>query len=232
MRFAGNRLWLRLGAASNLDLHRERRAPARRPVRDARRGRHCSGLPESALGPVTGKLPPRLEPVEIQHVRLSQYLLGYSRRDIDRLLEVATSSFEEVWFERDTWREQVERLQVKVHRTFKRDRLVGDLVRNAQQTAIDTVAEARETAEAILVKARKKADRLLIDAERDLQRLREEISVLRAFENALHERFRAFASGADRVLDEGREDTAASLPSRSPEKLESATRRRSAEQSR
>ena len=190
----------------------------------------AAGLPEGALGPVTRKLPPRVEPVEIQHVELRRRLFGYSRSDVDRLLEVVTSSFEEVWFERDTWREEVERLQVEVGRTFKRDRLVGELVRDAQKTAADTVAEAKETAETILTKARKQANRLTMNAQRELVRLREEIRVLTAFENALHERFRAFASGADRVLDKGLEDIAASPPHRSQEKLKPAEQRRSAKQ--
>jgi cell division septum initiation protein DivIVA len=144
----------------------------------------------------------RLEPVEIQHVELRRRLLGYRRGDVDRLLEVVTTSFEEVRFERDDLREQVERLQAEADRTRERERLVGDVMRNAQQLAEETVAEARETAESMLAKARKKADGFVVDAQREPERLREEIRLLTTIESALHERFRAFVSVAHQVLQE------------------------------
>jgi cell division initiation protein len=151
---------------------------------------------------VTKRTSTRLEPVEIQHVDLRRRLLGYRRGDVDRLLEVVTASFEEVRFERDDLREQLERLQAEADRTRERERLVGDLMRNAQKIAEDTVAEARETAESMLAKARKKADGLVVDAQREPERLREEIRLLTTTESALHERFRTFVSVADRVLEE------------------------------
>ena len=154
-------------------------------------------------------IPPSLEPVEIQHVQLRRGLLGYRRGDVDRLLEVVTASFEEVWFERDALREQLGLLQAEADRTRDRERLVGDLMRNAQRIAEDTVAEARETAESLLAKARKKADGLVSGAQREPERLREEIRLLTSTESALHERFRAFVSAADRVFEGAPEGTAA-----------------------
>jgi cell division septum initiation protein DivIVA len=151
---------------------------------------------------MTETLSTKLEPVEVQHVKLRRGLLGYRRADVHGLLEDVTASFEEVWFERATLRQQVERLHAEVARNRERERFVGDRLRNAQKIAEDTVAEARETAERVLAKARKKADGLVIDAEREPQRLREEIRLLTTIESSLHERFRAFVSVADRVLKE------------------------------
>jgi cell division septum initiation protein DivIVA len=151
---------------------------------------------------VTIRTSTRLEPVEIQHVELRRWLLGYRRGDVDRLLEVVTASFEEVQFERDALREQLELLEAETDRIRERERLVGDLMRNAQKIAEDTVAEARETAERMLTKARKKAGGLVVDAQREPERLREEIRLLTTIEGALHERFHAFVSVADRVLED------------------------------
>jgi cell division initiation protein len=153
---------------------------------------------------MTGNVPKRLEPVEIQHVGLKRRLLGgYRCGDVDELLEVVTASFEDVWFERDALREQLDRLQAKNDRHRERERLAGDLMRNAQKIAEDTVAEARKTAESMLAKARRRADGLLNDAQREPERLREEIRLLTSIEDALHERFRTFVSVADRVLEDG-----------------------------
>ena len=137
-----------------------------------------------------------LEPVEIQHVKLSRHLFGYGRRDVDELLEHVTASFEEVWYEREALRDRVEQLLDELERARERDRLVGDVVRNTQRVADETLAEARETADRMLAKARKKADEVLYAAEREPERLREELRALAAVENQLHERMRALLNGS------------------------------------
>jgi cell division initiation protein len=143
----------------------------------------------------------KIEPAEIQHVRLRRRPFGYRRKDVDQLLETVTAGFEDVWFERNALREQVEQLQADLAHSRGRDRLVGSVMRNAQQIAAETVAEARATAEVMLAKARRRADELVAEAQREPERLREEIRTLTSIEAVLHERFRAFVSVAGDVLD-------------------------------
>jgi cell division initiation protein len=153
----------------------------------------------------------RLEPVEIQHVMLRRRLFGYRRRDVDDLLETVSASFEEVWYEREALRDRVETLLDEMERAGARDRLLGDVVRNAQRVAEQTIADARETAEGVLAKARRRAQELVADAQREPERLREEIRGLTIAERALHERFRAFSSVVARdvlAVDEGFNDAA------------------------
>jgi DivIVA domain-containing protein len=149
----------------------------------------------------------RLEPVEIQHVELRQARRGYLCEDVDRLLEAVTASYEEVWFERDALRDQVQQLRGEVERARERERLVGDVIRNAQKTADETVAEARKTAEGMLTKARKRAD-ALVRAPGEPDRLKAEIRLLTMVERALHARFRTFVTVANRVLDDAADDAA------------------------
>jgi cell division septum initiation protein DivIVA len=162
---------------------------------------------------VTDPIPMRLEPVEIQHVELRRVRRGYLGEDVDRLLEVVTASYEEVWFERDALLDHVQQLQAEVERARERERLVGDVVRAAQKTADDTVAEARKTAEDMLAKARKRAD-ALDRAPRDPDRLRAEIRILALVERALHERVRTFVTVADRLLRDATDDVADDLETR------------------
>jgi cell division septum initiation protein DivIVA len=157
----------------------------------------------------TGK---RLDPVEIQHVELRHRIFGYRRRDVDELLETVTASFEEAWYEREALRERVESLLGDVERARERDRLVGDVVRNAQRVADQVIADARETAEGLLAKARRRSHDLVANAQRDPERLREEIRSLSKAERELHERFRSFCSLARDVLDEGSADDNGAVP--------------------
>ena len=150
-----------------------------------------------------------LEPVEVQHVRIGRRLLGYEPATVDRLLEDVTASYEEAWFDRQSLRERVEGLEGELDRTRERERLVGDVLVNAQRTAEQTVAEARETAEDILDGARRKADEIVSAAQREPDRLREEIRRLEAIKSAMYARFRAFLSEAHTLLEEGPDDSPA-----------------------
>ncbi len=144
----------------------------------------------------------RLQPVEIQHVRLRRRLFGYRRGDVDDLLENVTASYEEVWYERDALRDRVEKLLDELERGRERDRLVGDVFRNAHRLAEETVEEARRSADRVLAKARKRADELLTAAEREPERVRAELRALAAAENELHSRFRALVGrDADTLPD-------------------------------
>jgi cell division septum initiation protein DivIVA len=144
----------------------------------------------------------RIHPVEIQHVKLRRRLLGYDWSAVDELLEEVTSSFEEVWLERDALREQVAKLQAECDQNRERDRVVGDVLLSAQRISERRVEEAKRTAEAMFRDAREQAEQIVSDARREPDRLRGEIGRLETIEQALRERYRAFLSGAHRLLDE------------------------------
>jgi cell division septum initiation protein DivIVA len=143
-----------------------------------------------------------IEPVEIQHVELRRRLFGYQPRAVERLLEEVTSSFEEVWFERDALREETARLRDECDRTRERDRAAGDILLTARRLADKHLAQARKQAEAIVSQAREQAERIVENARREPLRLQEEIGRLESMEHALRERYRAFLSGAQRLLEE------------------------------
>ncbi len=154
----------------------------------------------------------RLEPVEIQHVPLKRRLLGYHPGTVDRLLEDVTSSYEEVWLDREALRGLLKRLEEELERARERERLLGDVLLSAHRIAAQTVAESKEKAESLLAEARRKADEMVAEAQREPERLREEVRRLETIEHALHERYRAFLSVAHRLLEEGPEDVSKLAP--------------------
>jgi len=167
---------------------------------------------------------PKLEPVEIQHAKLRRRLFGYRRGDVDELLETVTAHYEAVWYDREALRNRVETLLDDLERARDRDRLVGDVVRNAQRVADETIADARMTAESLLAKTRRRAQELLADAQRDPERLREELRGLTTAERTLHERFRTFCSLARDVLDGDTGDDVAATGGRSSTTIDAPER--------
>ena len=156
-----------------------------------------------------------IEPVEIQHVKLGKSLLGYDRGAVERLLEEVTASFEEVWLERKVLRDQVERLQREREETRARDRRVGGMFVSAERIAQRRMAEARKRAEALLTEAEERAERIVEEARHEPEQLRQEIDRLETMEQALKARYRAFLTGAQRLLEASSESEAAVSPARS-----------------
>jgi cell division initiation protein len=146
------------------------------------------------------------EPFEIQNVKLRRQLLGYDPDAVERLLEEVARSFEDVRLERDALREQVAQLRQECEKSTERDRRVGDVLVSAQRIIEKWLADARKRADTILEEAREDAERILAEARREPERLQDEIGRLETIEQALRERYRAFLSGAQHLLDGGLEE--------------------------
>jgi DivIVA domain-containing protein len=143
-----------------------------------------------------------IEPVEIQHVKLRKRAFGYDPNEVERLLEDVTTSFEQVWLERDALRRQVEQLQSMCDQSRAGEREVSQALLFVEQIAEKRRIEAMKSAAETLAEARDEAAQILADTELELQRHRDEIDRLETMERALRERYRAFVSSAQRLLGE------------------------------
>jgi cell division septum initiation protein DivIVA len=150
----------------------------------------------------------RLTPVEGQHVTVRRRLLGYDRGAVDRLLEDAASSYEEVWHECDGLRAELERVRGELERSRENERLVSQVLVRAQKIAETTIADARSTAVALVSHARKEADKLMQEARAEPERVRREIGRLQAVESGLRARLREFLAAAQKVVEGSQDDLA------------------------
>jgi cell division initiation protein len=143
----------------------------------------------------------KVAPVELQHVRLRRSPFGYNRADVDRLLEDVSASYKQVWLIRDSVQAEVDQLREELERSRERERLIGDALVMAQKIADTTISEAKKTADALVREAREKADALSKEARVEPERVRQEISRLRAIERRIHERLRTFLGSAQQLLE-------------------------------
>jgi cell division initiation protein len=144
----------------------------------------------------------RIEPVEVQHVKLKRRFRGYDRGAVDQLLEDVTASYEEVWLERDELQAEVRQLREEIERSGERERLIGDALVRAQKIAEATVAEARSTAARLVHEAEEKAEAVLKEAHAEPVRAQEQLRRLQAAESGIRARLREFLTEAERLLDE------------------------------
>src|SRR5262245_28152232 len=143
----------------------------------------------------------RIEPADVQQVKLRRRLLGYHRRDVDGLLESVTASYGEVWLQWDGLLDEAARLREELEQSRERERLVGDALVRAQRIAETTVAEAKSAAEALVREAGEKAEQLTREARAEPERVREEVHRLQALESEVRTRLRDFLAAAEGLLE-------------------------------
>jgi cell division initiation protein len=136
-----------------------------------------------------------LTPVEIQHQTLKQGR-GYERQDVDDLLEHVTSSYEQVWLQRDELRSRVTELEEELGSFRESERYLRDTLITAQRTADQLRTEAQREADRVRGEALADLRQAKAEAERELEGLRSQIEQFRTFERELRSNLRAFLEGA------------------------------------
>ena len=121
-----------------------------------------------------------LTPVELRHLRLPRALVGYRRAAVDRALEEAIASFEEVWRERADLRDRVEHLETELARYRELETLLRATLVSAEQAAHDLKDAARREADVVVSEAHTEARRITTSAAAERERLAAECRRIRA----------------------------------------------------
>jgi cell division initiation protein len=147
-----------------------------------------------------------LTPPEIQHQTLKSGR-GYDRDDVDELLEHVSSSYEQVWLERDELRRRVNELEGQLASFRETERLLSETLLTAQRAADEVRTGAEREAEQLKVEALAQVEPAKAAARRELEGLRAEIERFRSLERDLRSNLRAFLEGALRQIEDeaGRE---------------------------
>ena len=122
-----------------------------------------------------------LAPVEIRHVRLRRTLLGgYRRAPVDRLLDDATKSFEEVWRERADLRDRVEHLEAELKRHRELEALLRETLLTAERSAHEVREQAHAEAEVVIREAHTEARSITQSALAERERLLGDVTRIQA----------------------------------------------------
>jgi cell division initiation protein len=143
-----------------------------------------------------------LTPPEIQHQTIKDGR-GYDREEVDKLLEDITSSYEQVWLERDELRARVKEIEGELSTLRDQERLLSDTLVTAQRIAEEVRTEAEREAQRIKLESLADLGQAKAQAERELEELRAEVQRFRSQERELRSNLRAYLEGALRQLDDG-----------------------------
>jgi cell division initiation protein len=143
-----------------------------------------------------------LTPPEIQHQKLKDGR-GYDRAEVDELLEQVTSSYEQVWLERDELRSRLKDLEGEVGTLREQEHLLSDTLVTAQRVSEELRTEAEREAQRIKHESLADLGQAKAEAERELENLRAEIQRFRSQERELRSNLRAYLQGALQQLEDG-----------------------------
>jgi cell division initiation protein len=164
---------------------------------DAAQGVTILGVQESQGGvPVVFLTPP-----EIQHQPLKGGR-GYAREGVDALLEEVTSSYEQVWLERDELRSRVTELERELASFREAEHVLTETLVTAQRAAEDVRSKAEKEAEQFKEQALAGTRSAKLEAERELDDVRAEIERLRALDRKLRSNLLATLEAFVREIDE------------------------------
>jgi len=110
-------------------------------------------------------------PVELRHVSPARALFGYSRSEVERLIEQVADSFEQVWRERGELIDRVEDLERHLGELKQREALLSETLVSAERVARDAKDAARREAELIVAEAHQEARAVSRAAQAERERL-------------------------------------------------------------
>jgi cell division initiation protein len=142
-----------------------------------------------------------LTPPEIQHQKLKTGR-GYDRSEVDKLLEHVTSSYEQVWLERDELRDRMTKLEGEVATFREAERYLSDTLVTAQRAAEELRSEAERETERLKQEALADLQQANTEAQRELDELRARIEQFRSRERELRSSLRAFLEAALRQIED------------------------------
>jgi cell division initiation protein len=113
----------------------------------------------------------RYTPVELRHLRIGSSVFGYTRDEVDRILEDVADSFEDVWRDRGELTDRLEEVEKQLAEHKQRETLLANTLISAERAASDAKHLAQREAEVIAAEAHQEARSIVRTAQAERQRL-------------------------------------------------------------
>ncbi|HXF97893.1 MAG TPA: DivIVA domain-containing protein [Gaiellaceae bacterium] len=122
-----------------------------------------------------------LTPAEIRHIQLRRaFLLGYRRKDVDRVLTEIAESFEDVWRSRADLADRLEELEIELGKHRELEQLLRSTLVSAERASQEMREQARRESDLIVREAHAEARRVTREAMAERRRLEEDVQRIRA----------------------------------------------------
>jgi len=132
----------------------------------------------------------KLTPLEIKKQRFKVKVRGYDPVEVETFLEMVADSYEELLNEKTKLSEEASKLRVQLSDYKQVEKTLQETLMNAQETVSQSRENSKREAEILLREAELKAERILDEAREKLDKMKNEVSILRAQKESFAKRLK------------------------------------------
>jgi len=132
----------------------------------------------------------KLTPLEIKKQRFRQRVRGYDPVEVETFLEMVADEYEAVMAEKTKLSEEVAKLRVQLSDYRQVEKTLQETLMNAQENVNQSRENSKREAEILIREAELKAEKILDEAREKLDRMKNEVSILRAQKESFAKRLK------------------------------------------
>ena len=143
----------------------------------------------------------RITPLDIQQKQYKRVLRGLDPEEVQQVLELVRTEFEELVKENNSLKDELRRRMTEIEDYREREKTLKDTMMTAQRISEDIKVSAKKDAELILTEAQLQADKIIQGAHARLITIVEEINELRRQRVSYESSLRSLIEGHRKLLE-------------------------------
>jgi len=132
----------------------------------------------------------KLTPLEIKKQRFKQKVRGYDPVEVETFLEMVADEYETVVAEKTKLAAEVSKLRVQLSDYRQVEKTLQETLMNAQENVNQSRENSKREAEIMLREAELKSEKILDEAREKLDRMKNEVSILKAQKESFAKRLK------------------------------------------
>lgn len=132
----------------------------------------------------------KLTPLDIKKQRFKPKVRGFDPTEVETFLEMVADEYESVVNEKNRLGEEVTKLKTQLKDYQQVEKTLQETLMNAQETVSQSRENSKREAQIILREAELKSERILDEAREKLDKMKNELSVLRAQKESFAKRLK------------------------------------------
>ena len=132
----------------------------------------------------------KITPLEIKKQDFKNKVRGYDPAEVESFLEMVADEYENILKEKNTLAEQVVKLKTQLVDYQQVEKTLQDTLMNAQESVSQSKENSKREAMILIREAELKAERILDEARERLDKMRNELSILRTQKESFARRLR------------------------------------------
>jgi cell division initiation protein len=132
----------------------------------------------------------KITPLEIKKQRFAIKMRGYDQAEVETFLEMVSDEYEALMNEKNRLHEDATKLKVQLRDYQQVEKTLQDTLMNAQENVSQARENSKREAQIIIREAELKSEKVLDEAKEKLDRMRNDLTILRAQKESFAKRLR------------------------------------------